>query len=110
MLNTGEIPNLMLPEDRDKIINGVRPIVIEMKKIDTIEIINQTFVARVRNNLHIALCMSPVGDSLRVRCRKFPSLVNCCTLDWFSRWPEQALLYVSSSFLAGVELPNEEVR
>jgi dynein heavy chain len=40
LLNTGEIPNLMLPEDRDKIINGVRPIVIEMKKVDTIEIIN----------------------------------------------------------------------
>mmetsp|Transcript_34320 Transcript_34320/g.25396 ORF Transcript_34320/g.25396 Transcript_34320/m.25396 type:complete len:173 (-) Transcript_34320:2731-3249(-) len=54
--------------------------------------------------------MSPVGESLRVRCRKFPSLVNCCTLDWFGRWPEQALLYVSSTFLKGVELPNEEVR
>lgn len=40
LLNTGEIPNLMLPEDRDKIINGVRPVVIEMKKVDTIEIIN----------------------------------------------------------------------
>jgi dynein heavy chain len=40
LLNTGEVPNLMLPEDRDKIINGVRPIVIEMKKIDSIEIIN----------------------------------------------------------------------
>lgn len=40
LLNTGEIPNLMLPEDRDKIINGVRPVVIEMKKIDSIEVIN----------------------------------------------------------------------
>ena len=44
VLNTGEISNLMLPEDRDKIINGVRPIVIEMKKIDTIDVINQTFI------------------------------------------------------------------
>ena len=110
LLNTGEIPNLMLPEDRDKIINGVRPIVIEMKKIDTIEVINQTFISRVRDNLHICLCMSPVGDTLRVRCRMFPSLVNCCTLDWFSRWPEQALLYVSSSFLKDLELPSEQVR
>lgn len=40
LLNTGEIPNLLLPEDKDKIINGVRPVVIEMKKIDTIETIN----------------------------------------------------------------------
>jgi dynein heavy chain len=40
LLNTGEIPNLMLPEDRDKIVNGVRPIVVEMKKIDSIDVIN----------------------------------------------------------------------
>jgi dynein heavy chain len=40
----------------------------------------------------------------------FPSLVNCCTLDWFSRWPEEALLYVSSEFLKELELPSEDVR
>jgi len=64
----------------------------------------------VRERLHITLCMSPVGDSLRVRCRMFPSLVNCCTLNWFDRWPEEALLYVSSEFLKEVELPSDEVR
>lgn len=110
LLNTGEIPNLMLPEDREKIINGVRPVVIEMKKVDSIEVINQTFINRVRDNLHITLCMSPVGDTLRVRCRMFPSLVNCCTLDWFSRWPEEALLYVSSEFLRELDLPSNDVR
>jgi dynein heavy chain, axonemal len=110
LLNTGEIPNLWLPEDKDKIINGVRPVVVEMKKVDTIETINQTFINRIRDNLHICLCMSPVGDTLRVRCRMFPSLVNCCTLDWFSRWPEEALLYVSSEFLKELELPSDDVR
>jgi len=58
-----------------------------------------TFVERVRNNLHLVLCMSPVGDQLRVRCRKFPSLVDCCTLDWFAAWPEEALISVSKSIL-----------
>lgn len=110
LLNTGEIPNLWVPEDRDKIINGVRPVVVEMKKVDTIETINATFINRIRDNLHICLCMSPVGDTLRVRCRMFPSLVNCCTLDWFSRWPEEALLYVSSEFLKELELPTEDCR
>ena len=45
------------------------------------------FIGRVRNNLHIVLCMSPVGDAFRTRCRMFPSLVNCCTIDWFTEWP-----------------------
>ncbi|CAF4438120.1 unnamed protein product [Adineta steineri] len=39
--------------------------------------------------------MSPVGSSFRTRCRMFPSLVNCCTLDWFSEWPREALLSVA---------------
>ena len=54
--------------------------------------------------------MSPVGNDLRVRCRQFPSLVNCCTLDWFSKWPPEALLFVSQQKLIDMELPSEEVR
>lgn len=43
----------------------------------------QHFISRVRQKLHIVLCMSPVGEAFRSRCRMFPSLVNCCTIDWF---------------------------
>lgn len=43
----------------------------------------QFFISHVREKLHIVLCMSPVGDAFRSRCRMFPSLVNCCTIDWF---------------------------
>jgi len=88
ILNTGEVPNLFLPEDNDKILNGLRPKMAELKRIDSPDSIMQTFNERVREKFHITLCMSPVGDTLRVRCRMFPSLVNCCTLNWFDRWPE----------------------
>lgn len=67
----------------------------QMKRPETKDCIYQTFIERVRDYFHVILCMSPVGDSLRIRCRKFPSLVNCCTLDWFDNWPEEALLNVS---------------
>jgi dynein heavy chain len=43
--------------------------------------------------------MSPIGDSLRVRCRKFPALVNCCTINWFFSWPEDALITVATALL-----------
>jgi dynein heavy chain len=110
LLNTGEIPNLMAPEDHDAIQNGVRPIATQKKIVETTDNINSLFTARVRENLHICLCMSPVGDTLRIRCRQFPSLVNCCTLDWFSRWPEEALLFVSREFLKDLPDVDEEVR
>ena len=55
----------------------------KLKKVETPEALWTFFIEEIRNNLHIVLCMSPVGDLLRVRSRKFPSLINCCTLDWF---------------------------
>jgi len=41
------------------------------------------FIDRVKQNLHIVLAMSPIGDAFRNRLRMFPSLINCCTIDWF---------------------------
>ncbi len=40
------------------------------------------FVEQCRQNLHLVIAMSPVSDAFRERLRKFPSLVNCTTIDW----------------------------
>jgi dynein heavy chain len=69
-----------------------------------------TFINRVRDNLHIILCMSPVGEAFRSRCRQFPSLINCCTIDWYMEWPAEALNSVSERFLSGIELGSDDVR
>lgn len=37
----------------------------------------------------------------------FPSLVNCCTIDWFEKWPEDALLSVAQNNL--IKLNNPDV-
>lgn len=41
------------------------------------------FIERTKEMLHIVLAMSPIGDAFRNRLRKFPSLISCCTIDWF---------------------------
>ena len=38
----------------------------------------------IRENLHIVLAFSPIGEGFRARCRQFPSIINCATIDWFS--------------------------
>ena len=65
------------------------------------------FVTICRKNLHVVLCMSPIGDAFRTRLRKFPSLVNCCTINWFTAWPKDALLTVADSLLREVNLEDE---
>lgn len=57
------------------------------------------FVDRIRDNLHVCLCFSPVGQKFRDRFRKFPALFNECTIDWFLPWPEEALISVAESFI-----------
>jgi dynein heavy chain len=74
------------------------------------EALTQYFLERVRSNLHVVLCMSPVGEVFRNRLRMFPSLVNCCSIDWFSEWPEDALLEVATKYLDAVELGSDSVK
>ncbi|KAL4701880.1 hypothetical protein ACJJTC_013677 [Scirpophaga incertulas] len=68
------------------------------------------YVERVKANLRTVLAMSPIGDSFRNRLRMFPSLVNCCTIDWFSAWPPEALERVASMFISRMEGIDDEQR
>jgi dynein heavy chain len=64
------------------------------------------FINRCKQNLHICLCFSPIGSTFRNRLRRFPSMVSCCTIDWFEDWPEAALEMVAHKYLEGVNLSN----
>jgi len=57
----------------------------------------------VRRQLKVVLCFSPVGNTLRIRSRKFPAITNCTAIDWFHEWPEEALFSVSRRFLEETE-------
>lgn len=62
------------------------------------------FIAHARRNLRVVLALSPIGESFRQRCRAFPSLIACCSIDWFSEWPPEALLSLAQKYLAHVDL------
>lgn len=110
ILNTGDITNLYETEDLDRIMNDIIPYVKKLGRAESRDVKYESYIERLRDCFHIILCMSPVGDSLRIRCRMFPSLVNCCTLDWYDSWSKEALTDVASKFIAEVEDISDGVK
>ncbi|CAF4272209.1 unnamed protein product, partial [Rotaria magnacalcarata] len=64
ILNSGEVPNLFDKQDEyEKMIIGCRPAAKEAGVAENDrDGIYTFFINRVRNNLHLVLCMSPVGS------------------------------------------------
>ncbi|MCQ2815633.1 MAG: AAA family ATPase [archaeon] len=79
----------------------------------TPEALKDYLIFRVKRSVHFIICMSPVGETLRVRARKFPSILSGTSIDWFHDWPDKALIAVSSNDIGQmeqfqVEDPNNE--
>eukprot|EP00928_Gymnodinium_smaydae_P068043 TRINITY_DN5109_c0_g2_i1.p1 TRINITY_DN5109_c0_g2~~TRINITY_DN5109_c0_g2_i1.p1 ORF type:complete len:2204 (+),score=637.65 TRINITY_DN5109_c0_g2_i1:114-6725(+) len=98
ILNTGEVPNLFLPDELEEVISLTRPLAKKEGKVDARDVLWQHFVQVIRESLHIVLAFSPVGEGFRARCRQFPSIINCCTIDWYDSWPEDALVEVAERY------------
>uniref|UniRef100_A0A672VBK3 Dynein axonemal heavy chain 17 n=1 Tax=Strigops habroptila TaxID=2489341 RepID=A0A672VBK3_STRHB len=102
-LASGEIPDLFPDDEVENIINSVRHEVKGRGLVDSRETCWKFFIERVRRQLKVALCFSPVGSRLRVRSRRFPAIVSCVAIDWFQEWPREALESVSLRFLRETE-------
>eukprot|EP00074_Homo_sapiens_P109813 XP_024306374.1 dynein heavy chain 2, axonemal isoform X3 [Homo sapiens] len=108
ILSSGEVPNLYKPDEFEEIQSHI----IDQARVEQVPESSDSLFAylieRVQNNLHIVLCLSPMGDPFRNWIRQYPALVNCTTINWFSEWPQEALLEVAEKCLIGVDLGTQE--
>lgn len=91
LLNSGEVPNLFTAEEKAELCEKMRQLDRQRDKSmqtdgSPVALFN-FFVQIVKEQLHVVMTMSPIGDSFRNRIRKFPAIVNCCTIDWFQVKP-----------------------
>jgi dynein heavy chain len=104
ILNSGDVPNLYLPEDIETISSACR-VECQRKKIPATKLnVFAQYIIRVRRNIHLCTCMSPLGEAFRNRLRNFPSIVNCSTIDWYDKWPAEALQSVGMALLTKANL------
>lgn len=111
ILNGGEIPNLY--SEAEEITNIIDAMKDSNKNNPAYKNFNDSeimldFIDKAKTSIHLVLAMSPIGEDFKRRLRMFPSLVNCCTIDWFLPWPKEALQSVAEHFLNSVELDNRQ--
>ncbi|KAL4440889.1 hypothetical protein ABPG74_009302 [Tetrahymena malaccensis] len=107
ILNSGDVTNIYQEKDMEDIQNACKMDCIKKGLQPNKMNIFTQYLIRVKKNVHIVIAMSPIGEAFATRLRMFPSLVSCSTIDWFTEWPEEALLGVGKGQLVDFE---EELR
>ncbi|CAD8081115.1 unnamed protein product [Paramecium sonneborni] len=88
LINFGEMQNLYTSEDKNKLIEDLNEYHINYSQ----------FVNQTHQNLHFILSINPNGEQFRNRIRQFPTLINNTSLDYFTEWPQEALIETQQQF------------
>jgi dynein heavy chain len=105
MLNGGVVPNLYNNEELNKIREDLRrPFKKAGNTVETPDLMNDFFFGNIKDNLHLSICMSPIGQAFKDYCRMYPALINNTTIDWFMPWPADALTEVAMKFIGKMDL------
>ncbi|KAM5238846.1 dynein axonemal heavy chain 14 [Ctenodactylus gundi] len=99
VISLARIPDMFENEELDSVALRVRSSALRAGYADDRKSLLLFFQKRVYKNLHIFMIMSPEGPSFRANCLLYPSMMSSCTMDWYQKWPEDALLLVATSFL-----------
>ena len=99
ILNSGDVTGIYQDKDMEDIVMACKHECIKKQLQPNKMNIFTQYLQRVKNNIHLIMAMSPLNEQFSTRLRMFPSLVNCCTIDWFTEWPEEALIGVGTGQL-----------
>lgn len=69
------VPALFPDDEKESVLNQVRDEALQKGAGPSKESLWQYFVNKSAKNLHIVLGMSPVGETLRIRCKNFPGVI-----------------------------------
>ena len=107
LLTSCDIPNLLDETQLDIVMEHFNSVCLsEQLPLTKLAIYNR-FIKEVKQNLHIVLAFSPIGELFKSRIRMFPALVNNCTICWFSVWPYEALVSIGKAELSKAQLLDQ---
>lgn len=109
MLSSSYIPGLWPRDELDGHLNSLKNEAKAQGIPDQPELIYQYFIEKLKINLHYVISFSPVGENLRIKSRKYPSLINSTMIDWFHPWPYSALQDVALNFIKDIEFSDNKL-
>ncbi|XP_035825634.1 dynein heavy chain domain-containing protein 1 [Aplysia californica] len=113
----GTSPGLYSDEEVQDIVGHMMPGGVQTKRVDKIEQAFERFIKRVRQNLHVIVCLNYKGNSfstdfhaLQDKLHTYPGLIkNCFSIDLYLPWSFRALSQVARAWLedtkSGVRIP-----
>ena len=113
MLNAGIVPNIYPPDElarvRDEMKMCYKQFCLKngQPHSEQPDIMTEWFYSRVKDHMHLSICMSPIGERFRDYTRNFPALINSTAIDWFMAWPEEALIEVAQKYIARIDISDE---
>ncbi|XP_078321880.1 dynein heavy chain domain-containing protein 1-like isoform X9 [Crassostrea virginica] len=122
LMNEGTSPGLYTDEEIQNIVSAVMPGGVTTKRVDKIEIALERFLKKIRQNLHVVVCMNYRGNSycsdsqvFHSRLMKYPGLLkNACTIDTYRPWNYQAYVRIANVWLRdqkyGITIPWHPTR
>lgn len=104
-MNGRIVPDMFNNEDKERIFISLRRDASQQGRVTNDKLaVFDLFKQRVNDHIHIAVSMTPSGTLFRQRCRVYPSLIDCCSIDWYDEWPSDALEAVGNVFLQSLEI------
>ncbi|KAL3832089.1 hypothetical protein ACJMK2_023767 [Sinanodonta woodiana] len=107
LMAEGTSPGLYTEEEMQSIVSQMMPGGVQTKRIDKIEQAFDRFLKRIRQNLHVIVCLSFRGNSYSSDFRtlhslicRYPALIkHSCCIDHFKPWPYEAYVNMARVWL-----------
>ena len=109
LLNQGYIPELFNAEERMKVIEDIGTTYTSDVEGFSNKQKFEFFIKKCKENLHLSLCFTPVGEKFKQRLRNYPSFINNTTIDWFLDWPKKALSAVAKRYIQEENFRSSEL-
>lgn len=106
LLSAGEVPGLFTHEELEPLISPLKEKLLEIGGGGSgsgIRNVQDFFVLRVRQYVHVVLAMDPRHTQFALRCESNPALYTKCSIAWLGEWRTASLKQLPALLLSGCD-------